>query len=177
MKMRHATASRIRARVSLSFLALAVVTMSLISCNVENTAILPKITPLPVGAVNVPFVAQVPMEGVYEVVSGKERFGDVVALRWRYRQLTIFARDNYLILRSGLKDSSIYLQGFWRVPTSYGHGTPNFGIEQTQGTRASPTGFPPTSISIKNKFGFWNGAPPTKNFTAVPDGGWGNLIG
>jgi len=159
MKMRHATASRIRARVSLSFLALAVVTMSLISCNVENTAILPKITPLPVGAVNVPFVAQVPMEGVYEVVSGKERFGDVVALRWRYRQLTIFARDNYLILRSGLKDSSIYLQGFWRVPTSDGNGTANFVIEKTQGTRALLRGFRPPSFSIKGKFGFGNEAP------------------
>jgi glycerophosphoryl diester phosphodiesterase len=159
VKILHTISRRIHTRVSLSYLVLTLIAINLICCNVENTAIVPRVTPLPVGAVDVPFIAQVPMEGVYEVVSGKERFGEVVALRWRYRKLTIFAKDNYLILRSGLKDSSIYLQGFWRVPTSDGNGTANFVIEKTQGTRTLLRGFRPPSFSIKGKFGSGNEAP------------------
>ncbi|MFM7850903.1 MAG: hypothetical protein ACKO96_03085, partial [Flammeovirgaceae bacterium] len=76
----------------------------LAACGTDNTAIIPKITPLPAGATQVPIVAKVPMEGIYEVVQGKERFGETVALRWRFRKLTIFSKDNYLILQSGVKD-------------------------------------------------------------------------
>ena len=73
---------------------------SLFTCNVENTAIFPRGKPLPSGTSLVPLIAKIPMEGIYEVVQGKERFGETVVLRWRLRKLTIFAKDNYLILHS-----------------------------------------------------------------------------
>jgi glycerophosphoryl diester phosphodiesterase len=130
-----------------------VIGVVLLACGTDNTAIVPKITPLPVGATQVPLVAKVPMEGIYEVVQGKERFGETVALRWRFRKLTIFSQDNYLILQSGVKDSSIYMQGFWRVPTSDGNGTANLMVEKTQGARALMRGFRIPNFSIKGKFG------------------------
>ena len=123
------------------------------ACGTDNTAILPRITPLPVGALPVPVLAKAPMEGVYEVVQGKERFGETVALRWRFRKLTIFSKDNYLILQSGIKDSTLYMQGFWRVPTSDANGTANLLIEKNSGARALLRGLRPPSFSIKGKFG------------------------
>jgi len=132
---------------------------SLFTCNVENTAIFPRGKPLPSGTSLVPLIAKIPMEGIYEVVQGKERFGETVVLRWRLRKLTIFAKDNYLILQTGVKDSTIYMQGFWRVPTSDGNGMANLVIEKNQGARALLNGFRTPTYSINGSFGSGNSEP------------------
>jgi len=140
-------------------LVLILFSLFLIRCDQETTALVLIVTPLPSGSTAVPFISKIPMEGVYQVIDGKDRFGDIVALRWRFNKLTIFSKDNYLILQSGVKDSSIYMQGFWRIPTSDVNGLANLIIQKTLGARALLMGVKPQILSIKGNFGAGGGVP------------------
>jgi len=75
------------------------------------------------------------MEGVYEVVEGKDLLGDQVVVKWTRDRLSIFSGKNggYLILESGSLDSVVFLSGYWRYSTSSETGAANFYIPARSG--------------------------------------------
>jgi glycerophosphoryl diester phosphodiesterase len=139
-------------------LLIASLIMLLIGCNVENTVVLPKLKPLPSGLELVPTISKPVMEGVYQVTKGSERFGETVVLKWNNRKLTILSKNNYLILQSGVKDSIIYMQGYWRVPTGDATGLASLSIIKTEGGGQFLKGKPAPAI-IRGEFGNENNPP------------------
>ena len=75
------------------------------------------------------------MEGVYEVVEGKNLLGDQVVVKWTRDRLSIFSGKNggYMILESGSLDSVVFLSGYWRYSTSTETGAANFYIPSRSG--------------------------------------------
>ncbi len=55
------------------------------------------------------------MEGVYNVVSGADRFGDNVIVKWNRDKMSVFCGNGcYMILSVGYLDSVVMMQGYWR---------------------------------------------------------------
>ncbi|MCK7517484.1 MAG: hypothetical protein MZV64_07050 [Ignavibacteriales bacterium] len=77
------------------------------------------------------------MEGVYEVVEGKDLLGDQVVVKWTRDRLSIFSGKNggYLILESGSLDSVVFLSGYWRYSTSSETGVATFYIPSREWRR------------------------------------------
>jgi glycerophosphoryl diester phosphodiesterase len=139
----------------LSWLALFV-----FSCTTENPVIVPDL-PRPVSGVTpIPETSTRIMEGVYEVVKGQQRFGETVVVKWYGKKLSLLSKNCYgVLLNTGYKDSTILMQGFWRIPTSDGTGIVNFSIAKLEGARNILKAAPTTSITIKGEFGTGNSSP------------------
>ncbi len=75
------------------------------------------------------------MEGIYSVVSGKEKFGEQVVLKWSGNNLSIFCSKNvsYLVMQGGSIDSVIYFLGYWRYATSTDLGLSKLSISAEEG--------------------------------------------
>ena len=75
------------------------------------------------------------MEGVYEVVEGKDLLGDQVVVKWNRDRLSVFSGKNggYIILESGSLDSVVFLSGYWRYSTSTETGAVKFYIPSNSG--------------------------------------------
>ena len=52
-------------------------------------------------------------EGIYSISKGAGNFGEYMALKWRGNALSVFGKKlgSYLILKSGIKDSTILFEG------------------------------------------------------------------
>ena len=99
------------------------------------------------------------MEGVYEVTRGKIRFGETVVLKWAGQKLSIFAINSYMVFKSGMKDSSFFMEGYWRVPTSDANGLVSLAIEKTEGGRELMKGKAAVNLRIRGNFGDESGPP------------------
>jgi glycerophosphoryl diester phosphodiesterase len=100
------------------------------------------------------------MEGVYEVVEGKDLLGDQVVVKWNRDRLSIFAGKNggYMVLESGYLDSVIFFQGYWRYSTSTETGAANFYIPANAGGGEIVSGDDPgTTIKFVGEYGNGNG--------------------
>ncbi|MDH3269270.1 MAG: hypothetical protein OEM46_10495, partial [Ignavibacteria bacterium] len=75
------------------------------------------------------------MEGVYDVVEGKELLGDQVVLKNTRDRISIFSSKNggYIILEAGYLDSVIFCAGYWRYSTNTETGVANFYIPANEG--------------------------------------------
>jgi glycerophosphoryl diester phosphodiesterase len=60
------------------------------------------------------------MNGIYNVVTGNELFGDEVVVKWSSKRLSIFSGNQgaYGVLEGGRIDSLLYFEGHWRFPFS-----------------------------------------------------------
>jgi glycerophosphoryl diester phosphodiesterase len=145
------------------FHILSWVTLCIFSCTTENPVIVPNL-PKPVSGVTpIPEPSTLIMEGVYEVIKGQQRFGETVVVKWYGQKLSLLSKNCYgVLLNTGYKDSTILMQGFWRIPTSDGTGIANFSITKSEGARNILKGIPTTSIIIKGEFGTGN-SPPNSN--------------
>lgn len=56
------------------------------------------------------------LQGVWAVINGNEIFGDSVAIMLSGDRLTVYAQPSagYIVLESGVLDSVVFLQGYWR---------------------------------------------------------------
>ena len=75
------------------------------------------------------------MEGIYEVLEGKELLGDQVVVKWNRDRLSIFTGKNggYLVLEAGYLDSVIFCIGYWRYSTNTETGVASFYIPSDGG--------------------------------------------
>ena len=94
----------------------------------DPNGFLAQTTPLPDYSKNI-------MEGIYSVVSGKEKFGEQVVLKWSGNNLSIFCSKNvsYLVMQGGSIDSVIYFLGYWRYATGTDIGLSNLSISAEEG--------------------------------------------
>ena len=95
---------------------------------IDPNGFLAQTTPLPDYSKNI-------MEGIYSVVSGKEKFGDQVVLKWSGNNLSIFCSKNvsYLVMQGGSIDSVIYFLGYWRYATGTDIGLSKLTISAVEG--------------------------------------------
>jgi glycerophosphoryl diester phosphodiesterase len=100
------------------------------------------------------------MEGVYNVVEGKELLGDSVVVKWNRDRLSIFSSKNggYLVLDAGYLDSVIFFVGYWRYATNTETGVANFYIPANEGGSRIVSGdTTATTISFIGNYGNGNG--------------------
>jgi glycerophosphoryl diester phosphodiesterase len=127
--------------------------LNIFSCTTDNPVIIPDIKYSLEGTQKIPEAVTSITEGVYQVVKGKQRFGETVVLKWRGSKLSLFSQSCYVVLRNGQKDSTILMQGYWRVPTSDATGLANFSIAKAEGAVSTLKGKPTTAITIRGVYG------------------------
>jgi len=96
------------------------------------------------------------MEGVYEVIEGKDLLGDQVVVKWTRDRLSIFSGKNggYILLESGSLDSVVFLTGYWRYSTSTETGAATFYIPSDAGGGEIVSGnTPATAIRFIGEYG------------------------
>ena len=100
------------------------------------------------------------MEGIYQVTSGSEKFGDYMVLKWNHKGV-LFACNNglHFIMQAGHLDSVIFVQGYWRDGYSDATGLCSMYISKTEGGTSLVTGNPSQKIIIRGAYGKNNGLP------------------
>ena len=104
------------------------------------------------------------MDGVYEVVQGKQLLGDQVAVKWNRDRLTIYsAKDGgYIVLDGGYLDSVIFFAGYWRYSVNTETGAANFYIPSDGGGKEIISG-DTTVTTIKFVGEYGNGTELASN--------------
>lgn len=105
------------------------------------------------------------MEGIYEVVDGKEYFGEQVVLKWNGEYLSIFTSKNvgYMILQSGSLDSVIFNYGYWRYGINSETGLVNFYVSSFEGGNKIIAGDTTNlQITVRGAFGDGSNFPDKK---------------
>jgi glycerophosphoryl diester phosphodiesterase len=75
------------------------------------------------------------LEGVWEVVKGNEVFGDSVAITISGDRITVYAQPSvgYIVLETGVLDSVVFLQGYWRQQVNSNTGLADLYLPKFQG--------------------------------------------
>jgi glycerophosphoryl diester phosphodiesterase len=96
----------------------------------DDGSIIPDTTPLSASVKS-------KLEGVYEVVSGTDHFGNTVIMKIGGDRMSIFTNHNFghVILKSGSLDSVIFFEGYWRYQSSTETGLANFRVAKDEGGR------------------------------------------
>lgn len=100
------------------------------------------------------------LEGVYDVIEGKELLGDQVVVKYTRDKLSIFSGKNggYIILDAGYLDSVIFFAGYWRYATNTETGVVNFYIPSDEGGSKIISGdTTATTISFIGEYGVGTG--------------------
>ena len=132
------------------------------SCNNEVDITNPVVDPSNfIGQTNpLPNSSKLVMEGIYDVVQGKELLGDSVAVKWNKDRLSIFSGKNggYLVLNGGYLDSVIFFAGYWRYATSTETGVASFFIPSDEGgAEIISADTAATTIRFVGEYGIDNG--------------------
>lgn len=104
------------------------------------------------------------MNGIYDVVTGNELFGDEVVVKWSSRNLSVFSGNQgaYGVLEGGRIDSLLYFEGHWRFPFSTSTGSLTLHISPDSGASAiineDTTSL---NIIIEGRYGQGNEKPVT----------------
>jgi glycerophosphoryl diester phosphodiesterase len=97
------------------------------------------------------------IEGVYEVVEGKERFGDNVVLKYSGDVLSVFSERNvaFMLLRGGVRDSTILYTGTWRFAQTESTGRVEVTIPADSGGAGllAPGGSRPSQVYFRGLSG------------------------
>ena len=105
-------------------------------------------------------------EGIYSISKGAGNFGEYMALKWRGNTLSVFGKKlgSYLILKSGIKDSTILFEGYWRHALNTENGLIRLQITPENGARELINGDTLTKpIVFSGSYGFGSD-PNTKSF-------------
>lgn len=100
------------------------------------------------------------MDGVYEVVEGKDLLGEQVVVKWTRDRLSIFSGKNggYIILDAGYLDSVIFFVGYWRYSTNSETGVASFYIPADSGGSKIISGdTTATTINFVGEYGVGTG--------------------
>ncbi len=100
------------------------------------------------------------MDGVYEVVEGKDLLGEQVVVKWTRDRLSIFSGKNggYIILDAGYLDSVIFFVGYWRYSTNSETGVTSFYIPADSGGSKIISGdTTATTINFVGEYGVGTG--------------------
>ena len=150
-------------KISILFVSLLI----FYSCNNEVDITNPVVDPSNFLSQTTPLTnnSKLVMDGVYEVVDGKDLLGDQVVVKWNRDRLSIFSSKNggYLVLEAGYLDSVIFFEGYWRYSTSSETGVVSFYIPSDEGVSKIILGdTTATTISFIGEYGNGNGLADKK---------------
>ena len=107
------------------------------SCNNEVDITNPVIDPSDFLSQTTPLTnsSKLVMEGIYDVVEGKELLGDQVVVKNTRDRISIFSgkKGGYIVLDAGYLDSVIFFMGYWRYATNSETGAASFYIPSDEG--------------------------------------------
>lgn len=107
------------------------------SCNNEVDITNPVIDPSDFLSQTTPLTnsSKLVMEGIYDVVEGKELLGDQVVVKNTRDRISIFSgkKGGYIVLDAGYLDSVIFFMGYWRYATNSETGAASFYIPADEG--------------------------------------------
>jgi glycerophosphoryl diester phosphodiesterase len=106
------------------------------------------------------------MEGVYQVTSGSEKFGDFVVVKWnRLGVLFTCKNGKHFIMQAGHLDSVVFVQGYWRDGYSDATGLCNMYINKSEGGTTLVTGNGAQKIIIRGAYAEKNNEIPDQPLT------------
>lgn len=148
-------------------LILIVTLLLFYSCNNEVDITNPVVDPSNFLSQTTPLTnnSKLVMDGVYEVVEGKDLLGDQVVVKWNRDRLSIFSSKNggYIVLDAGYLDSVIFLAGYWRYSTNSETGVASFYIPADSGGSKIISGdTTATTINFVGEYGVGNGIADKK---------------
>lgn len=107
------------------------------SCNNEVDITNPVIDPSDFLSQTTPLTnsSKLVMEGIYDVVEGKDLLGDQVVVKNTRDRISIFSgkKGGYIVLDAGYLDSVIFFMGYWRYATNSETGAASFYIPADEG--------------------------------------------
>lgn len=107
------------------------------SCNNEVDITNPIIDPSDFLSQTTPLTnsSKLVMEGIYDVVEGKDLLGDQVVVKNTRDRISIFSgkKGGYIVLDAGYLDSVIFFMGYWRYATNSETGAASFYIPADEG--------------------------------------------
>lgn len=107
------------------------------SCNNEVDITNPIIDPSDFLSQTTPLTnsSKLVMEGIYDVVEGKDLLGDQVVVKNTRDRISIFSgkKGGYIVLDAGYLDSVIFFMGYWRYATNSETGAASFYIPSDEG--------------------------------------------
>ena len=107
------------------------------SCNNEVDITNPVVDPSDFLSQTTPLTSdsKLVVEGVYDVIEGKELLGDQVVVKNTRDRISIFSGKNggYVVLESGYLDSVVFFTGYWRYSTNTETGVVSFYIPSDEG--------------------------------------------
>ena len=107
------------------------------SCNNEVDITNPVIDPSDFLSQTTPLTnsSKLVMEGIYDVVEGKDLLGDQVVVKNTRDRISIFSgkKGGYIVLDAGYLDSVIFFMGYWRYATNSETGAASFYIPSDEG--------------------------------------------
>ncbi len=109
----------------------------------------------------VPETVKAKMEGIYSVVQGSSDFGEEVVLKWNEDRLSVFTEKeaSYLILHSGIKDSAVVFEGYWRAAVSSKTGLVTLSLLPEACADSLLRGLQPSVLKISGHYGFDSNKP------------------
>ncbi len=145
-----------------NLIVLAIVMIAFFGCNKDITVPIPSAGPNSIMKETYPLNAASKsiMEGVYQVTSGNDFFGDNVILKWNRTSLSISNKDGkHFIVEVGHIDSVIFIQGYWRNGYSDGTGLVSMYIAREEGGTSIMTGAGSQKIVMRGAYGKETGLP------------------
>ena len=141
---------------------LAILMIALYGCNKDTTVPIPSAGPNSLMSETDPLndASKHIMEGVYQVTSGADFFGDYVILKWNRTNLSIFNKDGkHFIMEAGDLDSVIFIQGYWRNGYSDGTGLASMYVAREEGGYTIMNGTGDQKIVMRGAYGKESGLP------------------
>jgi glycerophosphoryl diester phosphodiesterase len=100
------------------------------------------------------------MDGVYQVTTGSDKFGEYMVLKWNRNGVLITnSNGKHFIMQAGHLDSVVFVQGYWRDGYSDGTGLCNLYIARSEGGSEIVTGNGTQQIILRGAYGYDNNLP------------------
>ncbi|MBL7997081.1 MAG: glycerophosphodiester phosphodiesterase [Candidatus Kapabacteria bacterium] len=124
-----------------------------LSCGTELQVIVPDVESLQYldGTTPVPIGQRRLLEGIFQIDDASQRFGTTVVLKHDGETLSMFSARNvsYMVLQSGIKDSTIRFAGYWRFAQGSETGLCILEISPDDGARDILNGQRPKSLTLR----------------------------
>ncbi|MBK7106353.1 MAG: hypothetical protein IPH62_13820 [Ignavibacteriae bacterium] len=138
------------------FIARFVILFIAISCNPDETIVEPKFADSSIleGTIPLTEIQKNKIEGVYNLVSGKEKFGGSLVLKSSGNSLSIFGvkLGTYFILNCGSKDGELFFEGSWRYAQSTEVGLVRLTLTEANGSSSILSDTTISNIKLTGKF-------------------------
>jgi glycerophosphoryl diester phosphodiesterase len=147
-------------------LLVLLLSFALISCEDSLNVVYPDYDPSGIlgQTTALPGISRNVLEGIYEVIEGKQNFGDDVVLKWQGDYLSVYSANDVgvMILEGGSIDTAIFFKGFWRQIMNENSGAVDLVISKVNGASGILAGDTSTVPVITGAYGISSTIPDNK---------------